>query len=141
MQKGTSASLKLPTLEGKPKVAELKDPLTEGLEGSRGEVIAMKWLTERNIEFEMQVPVLGGRQVRGGRVLDIVISYGDMPLVIRVQSERYHAGSSEIEGDDIMEKVMLLGLGYEVVDVWEERLLTDADYVMRNAVAGIEVGR
>jgi hypothetical protein len=120
----------------------MTDTSLEGIEGSQGEIIAMSWLQRQGIPFTPQVPILGGRQVRGGRVLDIVISEGmAQPLVIRVQSERYHAGSSELEGHDLEEEVMLINMGYEVVDVWERRLLIDVDFVMRNALMGVEVGR
>lgn len=142
--RGTGKRDNLPRLGGKPQVATLSmtSTLAEGLEGSRGEILAMAWLQRQGIEFAAQQPILGGRQVKGGRVLDIIISEGmAQPLVIRIQSERYHGGSSEQEGDDIEEKVILINMGYQVIDIWEERLIVDVDWVMRQALMGIEVGR
>jgi len=99
------------------------------------ETIVVTWLDKRNIQYAFQVPLLGGSTSMGGAVVDIVIP--DLMLAWRIQGEYWHRGV-EKEGSDLVQKELLIGLGYTVVDLWADDLL-DVDRredTLRKAMQG-----
>jgi hypothetical protein len=79
------------------------------------------WLIRNQFDFNFQVSVIGGR-APGGAVLDFVVLTGARLIAIRVQSY-WHTMSSAQMNDDI-QLAKLTELGYTVVDLWEQDILT-----------------
>jgi len=77
------------------------------------------WLVRHKIEFESQVPLMGGRRP-GGAVVDFIIYTRVPPIVLRVQSY-WHTDPAAKSFDDY-QKQAIEDLGYQVVDVWEYEL-------------------
>ncbi len=94
-----------------------------------GTALALVWLERRGVQYQVQEPVLSTE-----RDSDIVIS-GELgqPVLLRVFSDE---SKSDV---DMKERMVLIGLGYEVVDIEESRLAMQPDYTMNKALRGEEV--
>lgn len=108
------------------------DPLevhaAQNVMGTLPERIIWKWLLALRVPFEAQVRFFGGRQVKGGTVVDFVVwGISARPAVLRVQGEYWHgpAKPSEAANDDA-QAVRLRELGYIVVDLWESDIYRTA---------------
>ena len=101
--------------------------------GSDIEMIVMGYLDRRNIEYQFQTSLSGGFFETGGAVVDFLIPDG--MLAWRVMGEYWHQGVKP-EGRDIMQKEMLMGKGYTVVDIWGEDVQNRLDETMRLALQG-----
>jgi len=79
-----------------------KDPeeeigVVQGLiPGSKNEWFVSRALDKLGIDYQFQVPINGGRGVRGGQVIDFV-AYAPFPIPIFVQGEYWHNIVSETE--------------------------------------------
>lgn len=77
------------------------------------------------IEFRYQVPLDGGRAVRGGQVIDFVVYVPPRPIALYVQGERWHTGKFALE--EILKHDRAEKAGYEVLEVWEHECMTIED--------------
>ena len=100
------------------------------------EEIVFQWLTRRNIEFSFQTSLGGGFFELGGSVIDFLIPDGN--LAWRVQGEYFHRGVVA-EGRDNIQKEVLTGLGFTVVDIWGDDIRDRLDETMRLALQGREI--
>ena len=74
-------------------------------------------------------------------MLDFVIYAKAPPLVIRVQGEFFHFIDDDAETSDIIEKLMLEGMGFQVVDILAQDTLSEqrVDEVVVMALAGFQM--
>lgn len=109
------------------------------------ELIAIHWLTKRNIKFFYQLNVRGGRVRQGGIVPDLVVVQEPNCLVWMIQGNYWHTRPSQARAD-ARARQLLLGQQIEgrrviaVVELWESKLAEDADKVCQSALLGIGVG-
>jgi len=107
--------------------------------GTYPEFLVWKWLRDKgyqpDIDFRFQSSFFGGRLDLGGLVADFVIDAQIPPLVIRVQGDYWHRLPGRA-ARDFFEMVRLLELGFSVVDVWEDDLMTRLDFTMNEAMKG-----
>lgn len=101
------------------------------------EWVVFKWLTDHNVEFEYQSPFEGGRLSIGGAVADFVLP--SPRLILRVMGEYWHYGDVERQASDVLQKERMLVEGWGVVDLRERDLQERPNYVMGQALLGIEV--
>jgi hypothetical protein len=127
------------------KVLKLKQQFPDG---TFPELVTYEWLQRHGTRFEYQFTVLGGRQIRGGQVLDFVVDRGYDVLVWEIQGQYWHTRPGKIQADEA-ERMALLGveiLGKKVggvVEIWDTRIM---DKYKRSpafdaAMSGIEVGQ
>lgn len=110
--------------------------------GSLPEFIVLEFLLFEKkqiegIDFVFQHPQLGGRTEFGGFVLDFFFPSKNMGW--RVQGERWHRLQAADRGRDLVAKTTLASRGIEVIDLWENDLLTRRDLVLRLAWEGREL--
>lgn len=105
------------------------------------------WLRKSGYEYMTQVPMLGGRTVRGGTVVDAVAWLDrNHAVAIMGQGNYWHEDTDSVMGDASI-KIRLLGATangvriMSVVEVWESALYRNVDRVMSAAVNGREVGK
>jgi len=110
--------------------------VTQRFIGTNIEILVYNWLTRRKIPFRFQSSLMGGYFSLGGAVVDFILEDGNIAL--RLFGEFWHRGV-EKEGSDLIQKEMLMGMGYTVVDIWAQDLETRLDEAMNLAVQGIEV--
>ena len=109
------------------------------------ELVVYDWLSREEYQFTFQGEFGGGRKQKGGAVPDFVVNWGGKGLVLRVQGEYWHTLPGQVE-KDYAQRLQMMGQyvnGLQVtsiVDVWEEPIYRRLDYVMRMAMAGIEIG-
>ena len=132
--------LKRPTLPGSP--TPTIPVLQQGLpppdwSGSMPEWIVFRWLTDHAVEFEYQAPLEGGRLTIGGAVADFILP--PHRLVLRVQGEYWHYGDVEKVAIDILQKERLLRDGWNVVDLRERDLQDRPNYILEQALLGIDL--
>lgn len=80
---------------------------------------------------------MGGRQLAGGAVVDF--EFPAFMLAWRIQGEKWHVGDPAKEAHDEMQKLSLASAGYTVVDVFAQDALERTDWVLGNAIIGIQV--
>jgi hypothetical protein len=92
-------------------------------------------------DFQFQVPAGGGRGREGGAVLDIVVQSVQPPIAIRVQGEFFHFLDVDIRESDVLERAMLEGLGFRVVDILAQDLIDEAraEIVVAMALRGVQL--
>jgi hypothetical protein len=92
----------------------------QGKKATRPEYIIYKAVVKLGWRAEFQVPIMWGRQVMGGQVLDIVINDHQPPIVINVQSY-WHTGAAKKYADSIKRLFTETSMpGVRVLDIWEE---------------------
>lgn len=99
--------------------------------------------TPSGLDFFYQIPLLGGRLVKGGAVADFVVTAPQVgqPLVLRIQGEYFHfIDVVEKEAGEV-QRWALEGAGYRVVDILAQDTLTEqrCDEVVGYALMGIEL--
>jgi hypothetical protein len=111
------------------------------------ELILYLELARRNMMFEYQVEIYGGRGTRGGLIPDFLVKQGGEGYAIEVQGEYWHGGA-EKEEKDRADTFRMLGANVSgvkikhVATVWENDLYPDKQYkefVVTNALAGISM--
>ena len=104
------------------------------------EIIVMRWLDARNINYRFQTSLLGGHFQLGGAVVDFIITARN--LAWRVMGEYWHRGVSKT-GQDLIQKEMLNELGYTVVDLLSDDIEdpTRRDETLTKALRGEEMLR
>jgi hypothetical protein len=118
--------------------------------GSRPEFMAYEALERRGylsptsdppgLDFQFQVPLLGGRSRAGGSVADLVVYVVSPITVIRVQGEFFHFIDEPSRESDIIERLALESEGFRVIDILAQDLLTErsADEVVGAALIGAQ---
>lgn len=112
--------------------------------GSIPEFVVYDYLTRRKgwrlgIEFEYQLPIVGGRTVYGGFVIDFFIRLGFMAW--NVQGLRYHLEKARDRAKTQVQAALLSGRGYKVVQLWEDDLLDRPEFTIEAAIKGQETNR
>ena len=102
--------------------------------GTLPEFLVYQELTKRKIEFEYQSSQMGGRQARGGAVLDFYIP--SLNLGINVQSTYYHYQNWTAKVNDALQREQLEAMGITMVYIDEEALLRNASYYVGAALEG-----
>jgi len=102
------------------------------------ELIVIEWLDKRKIEYSFQSSIGGGFYELGGSVVDFLLN--DLGLAWRVQGDYWHRGVVP-EGRDLIQREMLEGEGWTVIDLWGEDILdpTRLEQAMRLALQGQEM--
>ena len=100
------------------------------------ESIVVRWLQKNKIDFQFQTSLSGGYYSLGGSVVDILIP--DRDLAWRIHGEYWHRGVVA-EGRDLVQKEMLMGLGFTVVDIFGDDIRERPDETMRMALQGREL--
>lgn len=92
-------------------------------------------LKKRGIDFEFQSKMMGGRDTKGGAVVDFYIpSYG---IIINVQGEYWHLNRPGTEERDRLQQLALEGQGIKVIYIGAEDALRNADFYVSEALNGI----
>lgn len=112
------------------------------------ELVALEWLERRQIPFVFQQWLLGGRAIRGGQVVDMVVDAGPEVLIWEIQGDYWHQRPGQPQMDEA-QKFALMGLTVfgkrvkAVVSLWERRLMNKQlrQPVLEMAMSGIELGR
>ena len=104
---------------------------------STPELIVAVWLVKHDILFTTQEKFFGGSTIPGGAIVDFLLL--DRRILIRVQSYWHEIDEAKVR--DELQKIKLTSEGWTVVDVWEEALLKNVDYVMEEAIEGREVAK
>ncbi len=107
-------------------------PPPEGWIGSIPEWYVFQALERLNVDFNYQTSFLGGRLTKGGAIVDFEIS--SLNLIINVQSNYWHYGSSGKIASDIAQRIALEGLGLRVIWIQEEDILRNPMFYVREAV-------
>ncbi len=118
--------------------------MQKGVVGTLPELVTYDWLERRTLEFQFQSGQLGGRRMRGGAVVDFVISglAADGLYLWRIQGEYWHQGG-EVEAKDEVQKARLrrLKIGgvpvVAVVDLWENDVYDRYPSIFLKAEAGM----
>ena len=102
------------------------------------ELIVIRWLDQRNIQYDFQTSLRGGHFQLGGTVVDFL--FYDRGLAWRVQGEYFHKGVTK-EGSDLIQREMLAELGWIVVDLFADDLENRLDQTLQLALQGQEMLR
>jgi|TARA_Y100000296_G_scaffold59690_1_gene69001 hypothetical protein len=94
-----------------------------------------------DIDFSYQSQLAGGRQTRGGRVVDFEI-YNPPDIAINVQGLFFHyEKGSAVRQSDILTREYLATLGIHLIFIDEDDLIEDARGIVADALAGIDRSR
>lgn len=102
------------------------------------EILVIRWLDRRGIQYEFQTSLAGGWYSLGGSVVDFL--FRDRSMVWRVMGEYYHRGVTK-EGSDLYHKEILEQLGFIVVDIWGDDIRERIDETLGLALQGREMLR
>ena len=94
-----------------------------------------------DIDFRYQSQLAGGRQDKGGRVIDFEI-YNPPDIAINVQGVFYHyEKGAAVRQSDILTREYLATLGIRLIFVDEDDLIDDARAIVADALAGVDRSR
>ena len=99
------------------------------------ETIVYNYLVRHKIVFQFATSLAGGFYELGGAVVDFLV---EPNLAWRVMGEYYHRGVTK-EGSDLIQREMLEGLGYIVVNIWGDDIKDRLEETMRLALQGEEM--
>lgn len=127
------------------RILKLKEKFPDG---TFPELVAMEFLNRRNVKYEFQKWLLGGRALRGGQVVDFALDMGTHTLIWEVQGNYWHTRPGKPQLDEA-QKLALLGLSVYgkkvkgVVALWESRLMSKYKRkgVLEMGLSGIELGQ
>lgn len=88
--------------------------------------------------FQYQGSREGGRKYLGGVIADFIVYDRTPGLVINVQGQYWHRGS-EAAAKDMLQKIQYMNMGYDVVFIFEQDIMTRLDYTMKMALLGIQL--
>ena len=101
----------------------ITEPLPNlGAHTSSVESMVANELNRRQIIWEPQMPLGGGREVKGGQVVDFYLPLWN--LVIRVQGDYWHSLGITNTRDDA-QALWLRGHHFQVADIWEHDIRSD----------------
>lgn len=105
--------------EGREERLEAK--AKQGVVGTLPERIVWLWLELSGQVFEVQKQLMGGAGLVGSSRADFVVYFLlGRPVVLRVQGAYWHGPDMMRGGVDDEQAARLRGVGYVVVDLWEE---------------------
>ena len=116
------------------------------------EWLVYDWLTRQGYEeyrdFYYQVPIGGGRTVKGGFIIDFIFnpSVAGRRLPAEVWNTQFHVGAvfgdpaRQKAADKIKREMMERQFGWSVY-IWEPDLLANTERTMRLAVQGVSTGK
>lgn len=109
--------------------------------GSDLEWLVYQWLMKNVGEgnFTYQASIGGGRLQLGGLVADFIIYTTNPPIAINVQGSWWHRETSKDRANDLLAKIQLSNEGYTVVFLAEDDVVNRLNYVMRQALMGIQL--
>lgn len=93
----TFTARRVPFAKAKPLVKEdLAEMVIKGqAAGSKEEYYVSKALDKLGYEYSYQVPVMGGRSVRGGQILDFLVDTPVKRTIVDVRGTYWHTGARE----------------------------------------------
>ena len=120
-------------------------PVPEWWTGSGPEYLCWQALLKLglkpDIDFRYQSQLAGGRQDKGGRVIDFEI-YNPPDIAINVQGVFYHyEKGTAVRQSDILTREYLATMGIKLIFVDEDDLIDDARASVADALAGIDRSR
>ena len=120
-------------------------PVPEWWVGSGPEYLCWQALLklglQPDIDFRYQSQLAGGRQDKGGRVIDFEI-YNPPDIAINVQGVFYHYEKrTAVRQSDILTREYLATMGIKLIFVDEDDLIDDARAIVADALAGIDRSR
>lgn|GEM_PF-7027327 len=91
------AAKKVPFAKAAPLVKELPEVMMiRGQQaGSKEEYFVAQGLNKLGMKYSYQVPVMGGRNVRGGQVLDFLVYTPGKYTIVDVRGTYWHTGARE----------------------------------------------
>lgn len=104
--------------------------------GTIPEYLVYQALTRLGVEFDYQSRQMGGRQERGGAVLDFYIP--DYNLGINVASIYWHYGRPEQVANDQLQREALEAQGIRIIYIDEADVLRNAFWYVQEALKGID---
>ena len=107
--------------------------------GTLPEWLVYNELTKRKIDFEYQSSQLGGRQVRGGAVIDFFII--DLNLGINIQSLYWHYQNWTAKVNDALQREQLEAMGMTVVYIDETDVERNPSFYVGEALKGNDFSR
>ena len=102
------------------------------------EAIVTRWLDRHKIDYQFQSSLMGGYYELGGSVVDILLPARG--LAWRIQGEYWHQRVGQ-QGRDEIQKELLSGLGWTVVDLWGSDIENRIEETMQKALLGQEMLR
>ena len=120
-------------------------PTPEWWSGSGPEYLCWQALLklglQPDIDFRYQSQTAGGRQEKGGRVIDFEI-FDPPDIAINVQGVFYHyEKGAAVRQSDILTREYLASMGIKLIFVDEDDLIDDARAIVADALAGIDRSR
>lgn len=88
-----------------------------------------KALDRLKLEYIFQQPIMGGRTLRGGFIIDFLVLTAPLPTPMWVHGEYWHVGKQQ-SVDDLQQAILrsAFAMTYgEPVILWGEKLQTDED--------------
>ena len=77
-------------------------------------------------QIQFQVGFMGGRNFRGGVIVDFLVGTVPVPTIVEVNGEYWHEG--KFEAEDHTQRLGLiqeLGDSVQIVDLWQNQLMSD----------------
>ena len=94
-----------------------------------------------DIDFQYQSQLAGGRQDKGGRVIDFLI-FNPPNIAINVQGVYYHyEKGAAVRQSDILTRAFLAAEGINLIFIDEDDLIDDPRRIVADALAGIDRSR
>ena len=94
-----------------------------------------------DIDFQYQSQLAGGRQDKGGRVIDFLI-FNPPNIAINVQGVYYHyEKGAAVRQSDILTRAFMAAEGINLIFVDEDDLIDDPIRIVSDALAGIDRSR
>jgi len=103
--------------------------LVQGKSASDIELRVAISLDKFNWEYQFQVGVMGGRQLRGGQVVDFIVDTKPLPTPLYIYGEYFH-GSVQAERDKLMLALMSSAFHGQYAQpeiLWGEQLQTQEE--------------
>ena len=100
------------------------------------EALVENWLIRHKIIYEFQSSLMGGFYELGGSVVDFLLR--PRGLAFRVQGEYYHQRVGQ-QGRDMIQKELLSGLGWTVIDLWGDDIKSRLNETIQKALLGQEM--
>lgn len=97
------------------------------------EQIVYNYLVKRKIVFEFATSLAGGFFELGGAVVDFILP--NRNLAWRVFGEYWHRGV-EKSGSDAIQRELLEGIGWTVVDLWGDDIQNRLNETLTKALRG-----
>lgn len=120
-------------------------PTPEWWVGSGPEYLCWKALLklglQPDIDFQYQSQLAGGRQDKGGRIVDFMI-FNPPNIGINVQGVFYHyEKGSAVRQSDMLTREYLATMGINLIFIDEDDLIDNARGIVADALSGIDRSR